>query len=378
MKKAIVYAAWRNSAMKSAITDSKRIWKAAVVCSLALLLAAPALARITKIEIANTSDPDADGYVTITGTAYGEVDPAHPLNAIIQDIELAPRNADGMVEYSTEFTIFKPPDGGNGLLFYEVMNRGFPMTQFYFQAMMSQMRERGYTIVWSAWQGDLIPNPNPLQHTMQVPVATLNGEVITGRIQTEYAVNSPTSTLDLSGVPAAPFMRHVSYEPVDISGADAVLTRRARHDAPRIEVPNQDWAYADCTETPFPGVTSPTKICLKEGFLPDQVYELTYAAKDPLVVGLGFAAPRDLVSFLRYATADDIGTLNPVADTQRAAVMFGASQSTAYIHAFLQLGFNEDEDGRIVFEGMNPHIGPNRNSLNIRFGHTGTGVPGPP
>ena len=79
-----------------------------------------------------------------------------------------------MVEYSMEFTIFRPPDGGNGLLFYEVVNRGSPMTEFYFPGITSLARERGYTIVWSGWQGDLVPNPNPLQHTMQVPVATLN------------------------------------------------------------------------------------------------------------------------------------------------------------------------------------------------------------
>ena len=94
---------------------------ASAIC---LIPAIPIQARITKIEIQDVSEPATDGYVTVNGRAYGEVDPNHPLNNIIQDIGLAPRNERGMAEYSMDFTVLKPPKGGNGLLFYEVVNRG--------------------------------------------------------------------------------------------------------------------------------------------------------------------------------------------------------------------------------------------------------------
>src|SRR2546427_8137946 len=100
--------------------------------SLLLGLSAPVEARITRIEITRTESPTFAGasfggvgqFEKLVGTAYGEVDPHHPLNAIIQDIELAPRNASGMVEYSTDIHIIKPIDmtKGNQMLFYHVVN----------------------------------------------------------------------------------------------------------------------------------------------------------------------------------------------------------------------------------------------------------------
>ena len=125
---------------------------AVVVFIIGLLLASPIQARIVRIEVQSTSAPASDGYVTITGRAYGEVDPAHPLNAIIQDVKLASANVRGMVEYSMDFTIFRPPDGGNGLLFYEVVNRGWPLSRATPTWGTEPLaRQRGYTLVWSGW-----------------------------------------------------------------------------------------------------------------------------------------------------------------------------------------------------------------------------------
>jgi hypothetical protein len=138
-------------------------------------------------------------------------------------------------------------------------------------------------------------------------------------------------------------------------------------------VPSKEWAFANCTQVPFPGVPSRTQICLRDGFDPNYIYELIYTAKNPLVLGLGFAATRDLVSFFRRATHDDKGTPNPLAIEKggtgvRSAIIMGSSQSGRYVRTFLHLGFNADENGRIVFEGAFPHVAPGRLPLNVRFG----------
>jgi hypothetical protein len=132
-----------------------------------------------------------------------------------------------------------------------------------------------------------------------------------------------------------------------------------------------DWAYADCSSLPFPGTADPELICLRDSFDPNFIYELVYEAKDPLVLGLGFAATRDLVAFLRHAAADDDGNPNPVAGEVQTTLVHGTSQSGRYARSFIDLGFNEDEDGRKVFDGANPHISPGRIPLNVRFGQPG-------
>ena len=340
------------------------------VC-LALATANAAEARVERIVI-DAVTPDGPGYERITGSVYGALDPSDPLNAVIQDLALAPRNADGMVEYTTQFRISRPVDGGSGILLYDVVNRGNPIADFIFGPTIlginSVPRERGYIIVWSGWQGDLLEDPNRLN--IQVPVATDEGRTITGQVRTEYIVNAPTSTQNLSSG-AFTGLTHRSYEPVSLDTAEASLTRRVREGDDRLPVDSADWAYADCSSVAFPGVPSSTQICLRDGFDPNYIYELVYTAKDPLVLGIGFAATRDLVSFLKHAAADDAGTPNPVASAVTTALLHGTSQSGRYARSLIDLGFNEDEEGRIVFEGANPHIAPGRIPLNVRFGQPG-------
>ena len=77
-------------------------------------------------------------------------------------------------------------------------------------------------------------------------------------------------------------------------------------------MPSAAWAFADCASTPFPGTPDPSKICVKDGFDPKFLYQLVFTAKDPLVLGIGYAATRDLNSFLKYSDKDESGTANPV------------------------------------------------------------------
>ncbi len=336
-------------------------------------------AAISRIEITKT-EPYKNGqsfgevgpYEKVYGLAYGEVDPLSALNEIIQDIKLAPRNAHGLVEYVSEVIFLRPVNQSknSGILFLSLPNRGnvFPIDDYFLS--------RGYMVVWTAWQGDVLPGNNRV--TMKVPVATENGKSITGRHRVEFPVKKNTTTLAL-GFGYFNGDSHHSYETVSLNNADAVLTKREHETDPKIVIPNKEWAFSDCTDTPFPGKPSTTKVSLKGGFEPKYLYELIYTAKDPLVLGLGFAAVRDIASFLKYQTSDNSGNKNPFLTAEgtnpvKASLMQGVSQCGNFVRTFLQLGFNQDENGKMVFDGVNPHIGTRRISLNIRFARPGGGA----
>jgi hypothetical protein len=327
-------------------------------------------ARITKIVI-ETRSPAFGGasfgnvgqYEQLTGVAYGEVDPKDPLNAVITDIELAPRNSRGMVEYSMDFAITKPIDmsRGNGTLLYDVPNRGnirSPELNVGGNATNigdGFLQREGYTLVDSGWEGDVTTG---LQITL--PVARhRDGREIRGRVRSEYILGSPASTQDVTEPPA--------YEAISTDNSGATLTRRVNQNDPRELIPNSQWAFADCTSVPFPGVPDPTKICLQGGFDTNHIYELLYTAKNPMVMGLGFAATRDFVSFLRDGSMGGGELENPLGDGIQNAIIYGSSQSGRWIRTFIQLGFNQDEKRRQVFEGAIPHKASNRGAFNIRF-----------
>ncbi len=336
-------------------------------------------ARIVRVIVTKT-EPYMEGkvfgtagpYEKLTGQAYGEVDPGNPLNSIIQDISLAPVNERGMVEYISDFIILRPADmaKSNGLLFLSLPNRGdaFPAD--------TALLGRGYVYFWCAWQGDVLRGNNRL--IMRVPYANDNGSEIAGILRTEYQVSLAINTLNLSSG-FFTGQTHHSYETITLDNKDCTLTKRILESDPRIIVPNSEWAFSDCSRTRFPGIPSPTKISLKDGFEPNYIYELIYTAKNPLILGLGFAAIRDFSSFLKYSLKDDSGFSNPLVTNEsdsnplKAAIMQGVSQCSNFARTFLFLGFNQDENGLKVFEGVNAHIGTRRISLNIRFGRPGGG-----
>lgn len=352
---------------------------ASVVVGIAFLslAAAPAAARITELIINQVESPTFGGaafgavgqYERLEGAAHGEVDPRDPRNAIIQDIALAPRNARGMVEYSMDVRILKPIDArrGNRTLLYDVVNRGATRAPTSINivdpggsgAGDGFLQSRGFTLVWSGWQGDVLPGGGRL--TIKVPVARkLDGSAITGRVRTEIIPAKAGRTEPLSG-----FAGTAGYQPASLDNATASLTARVREQDPRLPVPNDQWAFADCSKEPFPGRPSAMHVCLKDGFDTNHIYELTYDAKDPLVLGLGFAATRDLVAFLRHG---DRAAGNPLAAAVDTALLFGQSQSGRMARSLLALGFNQDEAGRVVFDGMNVHLAAGRIPLNVRFG----------
>jgi len=346
--------------------------RAGWICALAaLFLASGAEARITRIVVAKTESPFFEGksfgsvgqYERITGTAYGEVDPAAPLNALIQDIALAPRNARGMVEYSMDVSIVKPIDvkRGNGTLLYDVVNRGREqLPSFNLGGTATSpgdgfLESHGFTLVFSGWEGDLAGGIR-----ITLPVAhNPDGSEITGRVRSEYILSAPAPALNVTAAPA--------YEAVGTANDGAVLTRRTHQEDARETIAKDQWAFADCSaDKPFPGTPDAKRICLKGGFDTDHIYELVYSAKNPTVVGLGLAATRDLVAFLRNRQPAE-GSANPLGDAIRNAIIYGSSQSGRWIRTFIHLGFNEDETHHRLFEGAIPHKASNRGAFNLRF-----------
>ena len=365
---------------------ANRLRELLLVSASGLLLGSlsPADARITKIAISSTAPAyggatfgSVGAYEFVTGTAFGEVDPSNELNKIIQDIQLAPRNARGMVEYSTKFQILKPVDEskGNHMMLFEIVNRGNELDPGFYNIGVTAanpqgdgfLENQGLTLVWAGWQADLVaPASNPGLITMvSVPVATQNGQTITGVVRSEWTVSTPISTQNI----LAEFSSNTpGYASVTTNNAGLTLTMRVHQDDPRTAVPNSDWAFADCTSTPFPGVPNAQKVCLKNGFDTNHIYELVYTAKDPIVMGLGLAAIRDVGSFFRRANSS---AGNPIAGAISYSLLNGISQSGRLLRTYLNLGFNLGEDGQQVFDGMQPHIGAVENYINVRFSQPG-------
>jgi hypothetical protein len=339
-----------------------RLQKIALAAVAALVWTIPGQARITRLVVEHTETLGSDGYQKLTGHLYGELDPKLPLNAIITDLALAPRNARGMVEYSATFMILKPIDmaKASGVLLYFVPNRGhISLTGGGF---LADARKRGHVLVASGWQADLAP-ANGLE-TLSAPVAkNPDGSSITGPVLARFSdMKADSTTLPIlrGGVAG-------TGDPASFDTSKATLTRRSSESAEVVRVRSTDWAFADCSQVPFPGKPDPRKICLKGGFNPAYLYELVYTAKDPKVLGIGFAATRDLNSYLRYAAQDDTGAPNPLAERITSTASFGSSQSGNFLRTFIHLGFNQDETGRRVFDGSNPNIAARQLALNIRF-----------
>jgi hypothetical protein len=347
----------------------------------------PADARITRITITSTVPAyggipfgNVGPYQVVTGVANGAVDPTDPRNAIIQDIGLAPLDAHGLVEYSTNFQILMPVDEskGNHIMLTEIVNRGNELDPGFFNIGVTAsapagdgfLENQGLTLVWTGWQADLVAPPsNPGLITMSAPIAHFpGGGAITGVVRSEWIVSTPTSTQNILADSSS---NTPGYPSVTTSNAGLTLTQRVHQDDFKEPIPNSQWAFADCTSTPFPGVPNPQKICLQNGFDTNHIYELVYSARDPIVMGLGLAALRDVSAFFHNATQDDNGTPNPLAGQITHTLLNGISQSGRLLRVYLELGFNEDESGDQVFEGMQPHIGSLRNYINVRFSQPG-------
>ena len=318
---------------------------------LACVLATPASASVTKLTVEKTS-PIAGGYELLEGHFRGALDPADKRNAIITDIRLAPKNAAGKVEYSATFAIARPTGVTSGVLVYDVSNRG---------RGAAEALGGGHINVLSGWQGDLDNRPE-VHQTIDLPSAPVTGPALVRFMD----MPAGTTTMPVRGGPQGAYPART----FDVATADgARLYTGASDDRPgeQKEVPHGEWAFADCTTTSFPGKPDLTRLCVKGGFDPALAYTLAFTAKNPKVFGIGLAATRDLVAFLRY----DPSAGNPLAGKVRWAIGRGASQSGNYLRSHIRLGFNTAEDGRIIFDGLMPVVGPRQLPINYRFATPG-------
>jgi hypothetical protein len=360
--------------------SSSRASLAIRLCSFAALAALsaaqPAAARVTQIVIDATQPLAAApgqtiAYEQIAGRAFGELDPKDPVNAIIQDIELA-KGGDGKVRYVASFVLTKPVDMSNasGLMWHDVPNRGTPIV------IVTAERNFGDVGLASAWQGDNAGGTaiRPTmqvggRHFLQVPIAhNPDGSTITGLVLGRIVNRSGLASqgIVVQGNP-------LPYLPATLDTRQARLVTRT-HETMRgvvsgeVVVAGTDWAWARCSDTvPFPGTPDPTQICVKGGFDPAKLYQVVFTAKDPYVLGVGFAAWRDVGEFFKNAKADDAGTPNPVAGRITHSIGRGVSQSGNFLRGWLHLGFNQAEDGARVHDGMWPIIAGRRIALNFRW-----------
>ena len=365
----------------------------------ALSFTGAAHARIDRFEVVriepafgNTAFDGVGTYERVIAKAHGSLDPKAGVNASIQDIGLAPRNAAGRVEYVSDVEILRPAQRAkaNGLLFFNILNRGNKGGHSLFNADVPGnltrinnlddagdgfMQRQGYTMVWFGWQGDVLPGNNRM--LLKVPVARqADGSPVTGTVRSELVTQAPSTTLNLShgwftAASTAPYPTvETDNRKAFADGFVPTLTVRMRGQAAPMLIPATDWSFGAC---PQGGAATPsaTQICLPSGFKPGRVYELTYRARDPLVLGIGFAVARDIGAFLKHDEADAAGTVNPVRMPDAKSIVMGSSQSGRFVRSFLHRGFNRDERGRIVFDGAIPHIGGGLMPLDVRFGQPG-------
>ena len=350
----------------------------AIAAAALVAWAPPTQARVTRIIIDTKTSitGQAIPYETLTGRAFGELNPNSPHNALITDLALAPRNSNGNVEYVASFVIRKPVDmtQASGLLWHDVPNRGGNVA---FSADLFAARD---THLLSGWQGDnsgstavpanassLSPITPVNNHWVKTPVLVGTTGPIMGRIINRSGLGA--QPLNVMGQPIPYF----PADPTDNSGATLTIhTKETLNGQITLggTIPNSDWKFCGggTFAAPTPVTTLPVRLCLKDGFDATKLYELVYTAKDPYVLGAGTAAFRDVMSFFRYEAQDDFLTPNPLANEINWAIIRGSSQSGNFTRHFIHLGMNQDEMGRIVHEGAWPLIAGRRVANNSRWG----------
>ena len=329
------------------------------VCATILATFQTAQARITKTKITRVESPTFEGrsfgnvgqYEKLVGRVVGELDPADPHNSVITDIKLAPRNSSGKIEYETDIMIIRPMDRskGNHKVWYELTNRGSILSFHQFNdaagggndpikaehAGNGFLMNQGYSILFSGWDVSV-----PAGFTIKAPLAVNpDGSPIVGMSIEEFVIDDNRTT----GGP-------LTYQAATFDKSKAALTMRVRYEDRPTAVPADQWEYANEAGTAIKLVGDQT---LRQGTL----YEFVYLAKNPVVAGIGFAAIRDLASFVRTAQQDDEGNANPLRGEATAIYTACVSQPCRAMHDFVWLGFNADESGRMAIDGIVNWIG---------------------
>ena len=315
---------------------------------------------------------DVGQYEQIDGVAHYAVDPLHSNNAGIVDLELAPRDSQGRVWFSSDFTLLKPlnMERGRGSLLYDIVNRGrktvlgrfndsgrptMPLDPLH--AGNGFLMRHGYSVLFGGWQAD-VPRGVGLIGLQAPDALDADGRPLAGRIMCQFQATHFTDYFLLAD------RQHTPHPAVDPDEADATLTARDHPNEPATPIARDKWRFMrfeDESSEP-----DPCHIYMEDGFEPGRIYQLVYTTRGSKVVGLGFAAMRDIVAYLKYATADQG---NPCAGGIERAHAFGASQSGRFLRQYIHTGLNADEDGNMALDGIISHVaGGMRGEFNLRFG----------
>jgi hypothetical protein len=317
----------------------------ATIALMSMLVTGSAYADVVRVDVATRGDVGSSGYERIAGIIHFAVDPAHPRNRIIANLDKAPRNAAGQVEFSADLYILRPKDAArsNGVALIEVSNRGRKgLLGGFSQARASLtpaadadlgdglLTRQGYTLVWVGWQFDVDRSGDLLG--IQVPAA----KGAAGIVRAEFTPGGreEQAIADLSG-----------YSPIDAMAADTTLTVRDGPYGAQTTIARSRWTLRGNT------------VSLNEGFEPGRTYTVSFRSADLPVTGLGLAAFRDTASWVKHRP-DALATA-------RHAIAWGSSQSGRFLRTFLYYGFNADERDRQVLDGVMAHIaGAGRLSIN--------------
>jgi len=345
------------------------------VLTLMVFCASTADAHVTRVEILSREDVQggrafglAGAYERILGRVYFAVRPENVHNRQIVDLDKAPRNAQGEVEFSADVYLYKPKDmnKGNGAVLFEVSNRGGRGILRLVDGGNSSdangefgdgfLLREGYTIAWLGWQFDLAEEGQKVR--LSAPVAhDPGGKEIRGLVRSDFTPSQKTDDMPLGHIMLGP-SGGKSYPADDPVSTKNILTVRDTPEGARQSIPRSQWSFAHSVEDKL--VANPHFIQLDGGFLPGKIYEVVYEAKDPAVVGVGLAAVRDFLSYLKY----DPQATAPA----RRVYAVGISQSGRFLRHFLYQDFNADEQGRQVMDGVIAHVaGAGRGSFNHRF-----------
>lgn len=311
---------------------------------------------------------NAGAYQWITGTITFGVDPSNEINKNICDLDLAVSDAYGLIISKTKFIVLHPihKAKGNGTALIEVSNRGGKsMMQMYCHTSGGDLRpnvpkdfgnsfllRQGFTLVWLGWQWDVPKLPNALK--LEVPtIKNKDGTDINGLVRTDWVIDEPISTLSLG------HRNMIGYPVADPNSSANVLTSRNGLLSSKNIIPNSDWSFSKLDKNGIFQKDS-LHITMHNGFKPGFIYELVYMAKNPVLAGLGLTAIRDIASYIKYDPSCEFSTKSIVAQ--------GISQTGRFLRHFLYEGFNKDESGRPVFDGMMIYMaGAGRGSFNHRF-----------
>ena len=370
------------------ISESPRRTTLGVAIVAALLTCAPpALAKVVRIVIDTKVSPAFGGapfgtagqYETLAGRVFGELDPFDKHDKIINDLELAPRNSRGKVEYIATFFLVKPIDMSKSshLMWQDVPNRGGRIT------LAAASRVDGDIGLSSGWQGDNSgdtahePTPGNVNDWAVVPVPTdRHGSPITGVVMGRILNGGGLDPNGPNVMSSSPIVEHsnpLAYKPVSLDTRESRLESRDHETSEGVVsgvrvFRSDEWAWASCSaKNPFPGTPDPTQICLRDGFAPAKVHQVVFKAKDPYILAVGSAAFRDAASFFKYETQDASGNPNPVANGIKWVITRGSSQSGTFIRQLIHFGFTQDEANRKVYDGAWPIIAARRIALNFRF-----------